>query len=68
MVALAYAERLLEGQGSVRIHGGGFGGSIQAFVPAGRLAGFVIGMETLLVSGCCRLMRLGGPGAWARWE
>ena len=33
MYALALAEHVLDGRGAVRIHGGGFGGTIQAFVP-----------------------------------
>ena len=31
--ALAVAERLLHGRGACRVHGGGFAGTIQAFVP-----------------------------------
>ena len=33
MLALGLAEHILNGRGAVRIHGGGFGGSIQCFVP-----------------------------------
>ena len=32
-VALAVAERALKGRGACRVHGGGFAGTIQAFVP-----------------------------------
>lgn len=32
-VALALAESILDGRGAVRVHGGGFAGTIQAFVP-----------------------------------
>ncbi len=32
-VALAYSESLLKGRGAQRVHGGGFTGTIQAFVP-----------------------------------
>ena len=32
-IALAISEELLKGKGAWRIHGGGFGGTIQAFVP-----------------------------------
>ena len=35
-LALAEAERLLDG-GAVRVHGGGFAGTIQAWVPQGDL-------------------------------
>ena len=33
MVTIALCERILEGRGAVRVHGGGFGGTAQAFVP-----------------------------------
>ena len=36
MVALGLAQRLLEGEGACRIHGGGFGGSIIALVNKGQ--------------------------------
>ena len=32
-VALTVAERALDGRGACRVHGGGFAGTIQAFVP-----------------------------------
>ncbi len=32
-ITLALAEKLLDGQGACRIHGGGFAGTIQAYVP-----------------------------------
>ena len=32
-VALAVAEKALNGKGACRVHGGGFAGTIQAFVP-----------------------------------
>jgi galactokinase len=34
-LALALTEQLLENQGGFRAHGGGFAGTIQAFVPVG---------------------------------
>ena len=38
-VALTIAERALNGRGACRVHGGGFAGTIQAFVPLDHLCG-----------------------------
>jgi len=67
MVALALAEHLLEGTGAVRIHGGGFGGSIQAYVPLERLEGFIAGMDRLLDEGCCQHLQVTDRGASCSW-
>lgn len=67
MVALALAEHLLGDEGAVRIHGGGFGGSIQAFVPLDRVDGFIAGMDRWLGEGSCRSYRISGEGAYAAW-
>ena len=49
-LALAAARELLGGQGAVRVHGGGFAGTIQAFVPNEKLEEFRAGMESLFFS------------------
>lgn len=56
-LALAEAERLLD-QGAVRVHGGGFAGTIQAWVPNEELAEFKAGMEALLGEGSCHILRI----------
>ncbi len=56
-LALAEAERLLDG-GAVRVHGGGFAGTIQAWVPLGDLEAFKNGMEALLGQGKCHVLRI----------
>ena len=61
-LSLAVAEELLGGTGAVRVHGGGFAGTIQAFVPNERLADFAAGMESLLGSGTCHLIRIRRTG------
>lgn len=55
-VALAAAERLLNGRGACRVHGGGFAGTIQAFVPLDMLEGFKSGMEQVLGDGRCHVL------------
>ena len=67
MVALAVATSLLEGQGAVRIHGGGFGGTIQAFVPKARLESFVAGMDAVFGQGACQVCQIDHEGARAQW-
>ncbi|MCD8084791.1 MAG: galactokinase [Clostridiales bacterium] len=54
-VALAMAEHLLAGKGAFRVHGGGFAGTIQAFVPVEQVPGFRAGMDALLGEGACRV-------------
>ncbi len=56
-LALAEAESLLD-RGAVRVHGGGFAGTIQAWVPNEELTGFKAGMEALLGEGSCHVLRI----------
>ena len=65
MLALALADRLLDGRGACRIHGGGFGGTIQAYVPLDMLGRFVAGIEATLGRGVCNVVAISGRGAWA---
>ena len=61
-VALAAAERLLNGWGACRVHGGGFAGTIQAFVPLDMLEGFKSGMEQVLGDGRCHVLSVRSVG------
>ena len=54
-VALAMAGYYLNGRGARRVHGGGFAGTIQAFVPLDMLETFRTGMDALLGEGACRV-------------
>ena len=56
--ALALAERLLKGRGAVRVHGGGFAGTIQAFVPRDLLESFRDGIEAVLGEGSCHVLSI----------
>ena len=60
--ALALADRLLGGRGACRVHGGGFAGTIQAFVPEDMVDSFRDGMEKALVPGCCHIMSIRPQG------
>lgn len=44
-LALAISERYLAGQGATRVHGGGFAGTIQAFVPSALTEGYLRAMN-----------------------
>ncbi|MBR3018172.1 MAG: galactokinase [Clostridia bacterium] len=57
-LALALAEKLLNGEGACRVHGGGFAGTIQAFVPMNRLDAFKTGMEEALGAGKCHVLSI----------
>ncbi len=61
-LALAVGRELLEGTGAIRVHGGGFAGTIQAFVPNERLAAFRAGMEALLGRGKCHVLHIRPQG------
>ena len=62
-LALSWCERLLGDTGAYRIHGGGFGGTIQAFVPASESKNFKNGMELLTGVGSCRFLQIRDAGA-----
>ncbi|MGN0674158.1 MAG: galactokinase [Oscillospiraceae bacterium] len=53
VLGLYTAERILNGRGACRVHGGGFAGTIQAFVPNDLLDTFVSEMEHLFGKGSC---------------
>ena len=54
-LALAMAGYYLDGRGARRVHGGGFAGTIQAFVPLEMVPQFQQGMDSLLGDGACRV-------------
>ena len=61
-LALALAEKLLGGRGACRVHGGGFAGTIQAFVPLDALEHFRRGMEAVLGAGSCHILSVRPEG------
>lgn len=52
-LALALCARLLEKDGAWRVHGGGFAGTVQAFVPLRQLEEFRVAMENVFGPGTC---------------
>ncbi len=61
-VTIAAAKHLLNGRGGVRVHGGGFAGTAQAFVPLDLLDEFKAGMEAILGAGRCHVLSIRPEG------
>lgn len=57
-LSLGLCEKLLGGRGACRVHGGGFAGTIQAFVPFDILDSFKEGMEQVLGEGACHVLSI----------
>ena len=57
-VALALCEHYLQGKGAYRVHGGGFAGTVQAFVPFDILDSFVAGIDGALGEGACHVLSI----------
>ncbi len=67
-LALNLCERYLEGKGAYRVHGGGFAGTVQAFVPFELLESFRAGIDAVLGEGACHVLSIrpqGGVEAFA---
>ena len=61
-VALALCEHYLAGRGAYRVHGGGFAGTVQAFVPYDMLESFVAGVDGVLGAGACHVLSIRAQG------
>jgi galactokinase len=62
-LALALSEMVLKGSGAWRVHGGGFGGTIQAFVPQEKLDEYVKTLEHVYGKGSCHKLFIRNKGA-----
>lgn len=63
-LALCVSEKALAGsKGVCRVHGGGFAGTIQAFVPKERLESYVEALENALGKGCCYVLTIRAQGS-----
>jgi len=61
-VALALCAHYLDGRGAYRVHGGGFAGTVQAFVPFDILDSFKQGIEAALGEGACHVLSIRPQG------
>ena len=61
-LALALCEQYLQGKGAYRVHGGGFAGTVQAFVPNEILESFRQGIDAVLGEGACHVLSIRPQG------
>ena len=61
-IALALCQKYLQGRGAYRVHGGGFAGTVQAFVPLDLLASFRAGIDAALGEGACHVLSIRPEG------
>ena len=61
-VALAMCDQLLQGRGAYRVHGGGFAGTVQAFVPMELLKDYKAKIEAVLGEGSCHVLSIRSEG------
>lgn len=63
-VTLAMCEEILGDRGSFRVHGGGFAGTVQAFVPYDMLDEFKTRIEAVLGEGMCHVLSIRPVGGY----
>lgn len=61
-IALCLSENALDGRGACRVHGGGFAGTIQAFVPADAVPQYKEAIERVMGTGACHVLKIRGCG------
>ena len=61
-LTLALCQKYLQGQGAFRVHGGGFAGTVQAFVPFEILESFRMGIDGALGEGACHVLSIRPQG------
>ena len=62
-LALALCDEFLGGRGAFRVHGGGFAGTVQAFVPLDILDSFRDDIERALGAGSCHALAIRNVGS-----
>ena len=62
-MGIELSRRFLGGDGAQRVHGGGFAGTIQAYVPMGRLSAYVEMIEGAFGKGSCQPLMIRPEGA-----
>jgi galactokinase len=62
-IALTASEALLKGRGAWRMHGGGFAGTIQAFIPDDLLSIYIEKTERVFGKSSCHTVRIRPDGA-----
>ena len=57
-LAIAISKSILGNKGAVRVRGGGFAGTIQAFVPNELVGDYKINIENVFGDGSCHFMKI----------
>ena len=57
-IGLALSEKVLDGAGAVRVHGGGFAGTIQAFVPDEMVEEYRTAIDQVFGEGSCHVLKV----------
>ena len=63
-LALAMCDEILGDKGAYRVHGGGFAGTIQAFVPCDMVADFKAKIEAVFGDGMCHILSIRPTGGY----
>ncbi len=67
-VTLAVCSKLLGGRGAYRVHGGGFAGTAQAYVPLDMAEAFRSHINMMLGAESCHVLQIRACGASALWD
>ena len=62
-LALLLSRKVLGKEGACRVHGGGFAGTIQAFVPKEKVREYTEALEGAFGKGACHILRIRPKGA-----
>lgn len=62
-MGIELSRRILKGEGAQRVHGGGFAGTIQAYVPLERLDVYIEAIESAFGKGSCTPLMIRPEGA-----
>ena len=57
-LCLALSEKILKGEGAIRVHGGGFAGTMQAFVPNELVSKYKKKIEKYYGKGACHVLKV----------
>lgn len=61
-LALCLAEKFLDGEGAFRVHGGGFAGTVQIFLPEEKAESFVASMSAVFGENSCYILNIRSVG------
>lgn len=63
-LAIALTKKFLKGKGACRVHGGGFAGTIQCYIPTGILADYKEMIESVFGNGSCCVLNIRPVGGY----